>query len=982
MSKYVDLSKLIMKNSIFPQTMSIILGLSLMANLSWAQTEASSANKRAESYQQRTENSNNSLAGGIAMTNIGPAIMSGRVVDLDVNEEAPQNYYVAYASGGLWVTNNYGNSFEPLFDHESVMTIGDIAVDWKNDIIWLGSGESNSSRSSYSGDGMYKSTDGGKTWQHLGLNETHHIGRVIIHPTNPDVVWVAALGHLYSANPERGVYKTTDGGKTWKKTLFISSDAGAVDLILDPTNPDVLFTAAWERERKAWNFKGSGEGSGIYKSTDGGDNWQLVTTGDNGFPHDNGVGRIGLAISHQDPNKIFALMDNQNRREATDDEDFVVTKDKLRTISNADFLELDDKDINDYLDRYYYPNKYNAGKIKKGVKSAKIKPVDLVSYVEDANSLLFDTPVKGAEVYVSENGGATWEKAHEDYIDGLYSSYGYYFGVIRVAPYDDSKLYILGVPLLKSDDSGKNWESIGGGNMHADHQALWVSANTKGLLINGNDGGLNTSFDDGESWTKQNNISVGQFYSVNVDDAKNYNVYGGLQDNGVWTGPHTYEYSTSWQARGLYPYKGIYGGDGMQVVVDTRDNNTVYTGLQFGNYARVNKTTRATKGIKPKHELGDSPLRFNWQSPIHLSVHNQDVVYFGSNKFHRSLNQGNDWDITSADLTKGGKKGNVPYGTLTTIDESPLQFGLIYVGSDDGLVHVSKDGGNTWKNISAGLDTDHWVSRVEASNFNKERIYVALNGYRWDKFDAMLYKSDDGGNSWQKISADLPMEPINVIKEDPTNENLLYVGTDHGLYISLDRGKTFMIMDKKLPHVPVHDLVIQPTAGDLVIGTHGRSLYRVSVKELELLNEKVMAEPVHMFAVEDATYNARLGDVRFVKWYGFFESSVTVPVYAKDSGIAKLNVYSEDGTLLYAADKAVDKGINYLTYDLSIDADKVEGYTKELKKAKSDKADDLKKKDDDNFYLVQGDYKIEVSLNGDVVSTKFKVKEGRKRPGR
>ena len=461
-------------------------------------------------------------------------------------------------------------------------------------------------------------------------------------------------------------------------------------------------------------------------------------------------------------------------------------------------------------------------------------------------------------LYAEMGHGANWEKAHEDYIDGLYSSYGYYFGVIRVAPYDDSKVYIMGVPFLKSDDNGKNWESIGGQNMHSDHQALWVSGNTKGLLIGGNDGGLNTSFDDGKSWTKQNTIPVGQFYSVNVDNAKNYNVYGGLQDNGVWTGPHTYEYSTRWQGRGQYPYKGIYGGDGMQVVVDTRDNNTVYTGLQFGNYARINKKTGASSSIKPGHELGDSPLRFNWQSPIHLSKHNQDVVYFGSNKFHRSLNQGEDWDITSADLTKGGKKGNVPYGTLSSIDESPLQFGLIYVGSDDGLVHVSKDGGNTWKNISSGLIPDQWVSRVEASNFNKDRVYVALNGYRWDKFDAMIYKSDDGGTTWQRIGTDLPMDPVNVIKEDPFNENLLYVGTDHGLYISLDQGKTFMNMDNKLPHVPVHDLVIQQKAKDLVIGTHGRSIYRVNVKELEKLNEKIMAKPIHMFSVDDANLASSL----------------------------------------------------------------------------------------------------------------------------
>ncbi len=970
-----------MKNFLSYQTFVLSIILTFFTQLVLAQTTATPAGKRTEGYQQRTNNRQHSLAAGINMTNIGPTVMSGRVVDLDVNEEAPQNYYVAYASGGLWVTHNFGSTFEPLFDYEAVMTIGDIAVDWQNNTIWLGSGENNSSRSSYAGNGMYKSTDGGKTWQHLGLDETHHIGRVVLHPTNPDIVWVAALGHLYSANPERGVYKTTDGGKTWQQTLFVNADAGAVDLVIDPQNPDILYTAIWERERQAWNFKGSGPASGIYKSTDGGDTWQLITDGSNGFPHDAGVGRIGLTISQQDPNKIFAILDNQNRRDEKK-EAHVVTRDILKSIDQEAFLKITDKDLNDFLDRHNFPNKYNAADIKKDVKAGKIKPSDLVAYLEDANAMLFDTPVKGAEVYLSADGGKTWAKTHDGYIDDLYYSYGYYFGNIRVAPYDDNKLYIMGVPILKSTNGGKSWESINGDNVHSDHHALWVSNNTHGLLINGNDGGVNTSFDDGETWTKQNTNAVGQFYSVNVDNAKNYNVYGGLQDNGVWTGPHNYQYSTRWQSRGKYPYKGIYGGDGMQVVVDTRDNNTVYTGLQFGNYARVNKATGETKSIKPRHQLGERPLRFNWQSPIHLSVHNQDVVYFGSNKFHRSLNQGNDWDLTSADLTKGGRKGNVPYGTLTTIDESPLQFGLIYIGTDDGLVQVSKDGGYTWQDISAGLEPDQWVSRVEASNFARDRVYVALNGYRWDRFDAMVYRSDDGGKTWQRIGLNLPVEPVNVIKEDPVNQDLLYVGTDHGVYVSLDRGQTFMVFDKKLPHAPVHDLVIQPTAGDLVIGTHGRSLYRASVKELQQLDSKIRAKKVHLFAFDNPTYSPRWGNIRYSKWYGYFEPAMRVPVYVQEGGIGKLNVYAKNGTLLFSKDQSLNKGLNYLAYDLTLDADKLAGFTKELKKAKSDQLDELKKRDNDHFYLIQGDYTLEVLVNGDKATAKFKVKKARKRPGR
>jgi photosystem II stability/assembly factor-like uncharacterized protein len=965
------------------RNLCFLIGLtSLFAVLqAQAQTSPTSAEERAKGYTNRVAQAEESLAGGLTMTNIGPTIMSGRVVDIDVNEQATQNYYVAYASGGLWVTDNYGASFTPLFDYQPVMTIGDIAVDWKNKTVWLGSGEVNSSRSSYAGNGMYKSTDGGKTWQHLGLEETHHIGRVVLHPNNPEIAWVAALGHLYSPNPERGVYKTSDGGKTWEKTLFISNDAGVVDLVIDPTNPDILYAAGWERQRQAWNFKGNGKGSGIFKSTDGGQTWERITTGTNGFPFDAGVGRIGLDISRQNPNKIYALLDNQNRR-SVESQEYPVTKDVLRTISKADFLKLKDDELNDYMDRQGFPAKYNASKVKSGVKAGKIQPVDLVTYVEDANSLLFDTPVIGAEVYVSEDGGATWTKTHDEYIDGVYSSYGYYFGVIRVSPQDDNKIYILGVPLLKSDNGGKNFKNIDGDNMHGDHQALWVSASTAGLLINGNDGGINTSFDDGETWTKQNTIPVGQFYSVNVDHAKVYNVYGGLQDNGVWTGPSNYSYSNRWQGRGQYPFKGIYGGDGMQVVIDTRDNNTVYTGLQFGNYARINKHTGETKSIKPGHELGENPLRFNWQSPIHLSVHNQDVVYFGSNKFHRSLNQGDDWDLTSKDLTKGGKKGNVPYGTLTTIDESPRQFGFIYVGSDDGLVHLSKDGGYNWANISSGLPTDQWVSRVEASNFKKDRVYVSLNGYRWDKFEAMIYVSEDAGKSWNKIGADLPAEPVNVIKEDPFNENILYVGTDNGLYVSLDRGKSFMILDKKLPHVAVHDLVIQPEVRDLVIGTHGRSIYKVSVKELEKLTPELTGKAVHVFEPGKVRYSSRWGDIRYASWYGYFEPSTVIPVFIKNGGIGKLNIYSKAGTLLYSDDLTLDKGLNYLNYNMTIEPSKLAGFSKELKKAKKVQQEGLDKKDDDNFYLVPGEYKVEVSMGDQSASNQLQVESGRQRPSR
>ena len=960
---------------------SLLIFLLTVSSSSYSQNPTL-ANERAKGTEMRSKLTSNSYAGGLHFTNIGPTVMSGRVVDLDVNPADPKEFYVAYASGGLWHTSNFGNSYDPVFDQQSVMTIGDIAVDWTTKTIWLGSGESNSSRSSYAGNGIYKSDDGGKTWQHLGLNETHHIGRVVLHPADKNIAWVAAVGHLYSNNAERGVYKTSDGGKTWAKTLYVNDSTGAIDLTIDPSNPDILYAAMWERDRKAWNFKGNGASSGIYKSIDGGENWKLVTTGENGFPHDAGVGRIGLAISYQHHNKIFALLDNQNRREP-EETHFKITKEQLRTMSKETFLALENKDINDFLDRHNFPEKYNAVDIKADINSGKVKPKDLVDYLEDANSMLFDTPVKGAEVYVSIDGGESWNKTHPGYIEDTYYSYGYYFGNIRVSPLNDSKLYIMGVPILKSDDEGANWENINGFNVHVDHHALWVSDKQPVLLINGSDGGIHYSFDDGEHWVFANNNAVGQFYSVNVDKEKTYNVYGGLQDNGVWSAPNTYEYSDAWKQYGKYEYQSLMGGDGMQVEIDTRDNNTIITGYQFGNYYRVNKTTGESKYIQPVHTLGERPLRFNWQSPVQLSVHNQDILYMGSNKFHRSMNQGDDWETLSGDLTKGGKKGNVPYGTLTTISESPLRFGLIYIGTDDGLIQVTKDGGYSWEVVSEGLPQNQWVSRVESSNYKEGRVYATLNGYRWDNFKSMVYVSEDYGKNWKQIGADIPPEPVNVIKEDPTNEDLLYVGTDHAVYVSLDRGEHFMLLDTKLPKVAIHDLVVQKDAHDLVIGTHGRSLYKVNVEHLQQLDNNLMTGGAHIFDLSNERYSDRWGKTSsWNKWYGYNEPKIRVPVFVANAGMASIQLKTKKGTIVGEENIELVKGLNYVDLSLELKEKYLQGYTKELKKNKVEYGDMLKEKDNGKHYLLDGDYTISLSQEGETVSNSFQIEPPKENPER
>ncbi|MDX1943404.1 MAG: glycosyl hydrolase [Saprospiraceae bacterium] len=933
------------------------------------------ADARIKSFEQRKSLEKASLVNGIEFRNIGPTIMSGRVTDMDVSPSDPTHFYVAYASGGLWKTVNNGQSFTSLFDNEMVMTIGDIAVDWARNTIWIGTGEVNSSRSSYAGTGIYKSTNAGKTWQHLGLGESHHIGRIILHPTDPNIAWVAALGHLYSPNKERGIYKTTDGGKTWKQVLFVNENAGGIDLVMEPNNAKVLYAGMWERERRAWNFIEGGKGTGIYKSTDGGETWHLLTDAKSGFPNDEFAGRIGLSINKMGgKTTLYAAIDNYNPRPKEEPDPDVVTRDMLRTMSKDDFLKLPKYQIADYLQSNGFPRDYNADKIIGMVKKDEIKPIALVEYVEDANSLLLSSTVKGLEIYKSTDDGKTWKKTHEKPLDA-YSSYGYYFGMVHVSPSNPNKVYTYGVPIMRSDDGGKTWENINGDNVHSDHHALWINPKREGHLINGNDGGLNISYDDGKTWIKCNTPAVGQFYSVMVDDARPYNVYGGLQDNGVWMGPSNYQANTNWHDSGQYPYKSIGGGDGMMVQVDTRDNATVYTGSQFGNYLRLNTKTNERQRITPRQNFGERPLRWNWETPIWLSKHNQDILYMGSNKLHRSFNQGTDFAEISGDLTAGGRKGDVAFGTLTTIHESPLRFGLVYVGSDDGLVHMTPDGGNTWNNITAGLPKDMWISQVWASAHSEGTVYVSLNGYRWDDFTPYLYMSSDYGKTWSKLGTDLPLEPVNVVKEDPSSANILYVGTDHGLYVSFDKGKSFMQWSNGLPAVAVHDLAIQNRDKELVVGTHGRSIYAGNIKELQQLTDELMAKPLVVFEIERQRYNARWGFTGFGRT---FTPEVKIPMYVSSAGKATFTVQNESGTTMKTFEADLKKGLNYPIYDLTFDEKLLETYNKTLnEKIKPDeKPIRIKKADDGKCYLYGGNFKIIVEKGGEKKEAKLMIDAG------
>lgn len=946
---------------------NFLLSLTLLSSAYlFAQVSATDASKVVNALEQKQMMHETSILKNIPLVNIGPTIMSGRVVDVDVNPENPAEFYVGYASGGLWYTNNNGTSFSPVMDNSQTQNVGDIAVDWPSGTIWVGTGENNSSRSSYAGIGILKSTDKGKTWQHMGLSDSHHIGRILINHKNPDEVVVGATGHLYTPNEERGIYKTTDGGKTWQKTLFISNEAGIIDVACAPYNFNTMYAASWQKDRKAWDFKGNGNDSGIYKSSDGGSSWTKISTLESGFPTGEGVGRIGLAVFNEQT--VYAVHDSQFRRatsKSNTKKSKGLSKEDFKTMASEDFLKLDDKKLNTFLKSNGFQEKYRAANVKQLVRAGTAKPADLATYLEDANAMLFDTPVIGAEVYRSDDAGKTWKKQNENYIDDLFYSYGYYFAQIRVDPSDIDRIYLAGVPIIKSDDGGKTYKSINGDNVHADHHALWINPKMPGHLINGNDGGVNISYDDGEHWIKNNSPQVGQFYAINIDNQEPYHVYGGLQDNGVWAGAHNSQENSRWHQSGQYPWKMLLGGDGMQVQIDSRNHNVVYTGFQFGNYFRLHKENGERKYIQPKHELGETPYRFNWQTPILLSPHNQDILYIGGNKLHRSMNKGDNWEAISDDLTQGAKKGNVAYGTLTTISESPFKFGLIYTGSDDGLVQVTQNGGGSWTNTAANFPKNLWVSEVAASKHKKERVYATLNGYRNDDFSPYVYVSEDYGGTWKTLSNGIPASPVNALVEDPENENLLFVGTDNGLYASFDRGDSWQLFQNGMPNVAVHDLVIQPEAKHLLVGTHGRSIYKADIKHLQTMTPETMNKDLYVYNLENIRYSPRWGS-SWSSWGKPQTPGLDVSFYsgADDDYTAKIK--SADGTTVSETTIQGDKGINILSYDVAFSKAGKSAYLKKNKK-------ELKEAANGKTYLPKGKYSVELAGNGAKKTVKFEI---------
>ena len=903
-------------------------------------------------------NAQNSLFNQVKATNIGPTIMSGRVVDVAVNPKNTTEFYVAYASGGLWYTQNNGTSFLPVMDNAATINCGAVTVDWNSGTLWVGTGEINASRSSYAGVGVLTSSDKGKTWKNLGLIDSHHISKIWVNPSNLNEIVVAALGHLYTTNKERGIFKSSDGGKSWQQTLYVADDTGIVDLAVSKTNPNVMFAASWQKDRKGWHFDGDGEKSGIYKSEDGGNTWKLVTTKESGFPSNEGVGRIGLALFNE--KILYAVVDNQNKRPKA------VSKNKLTKLLATPgdaFQAIPNKALNQALKESGFSEKYRAENIKNWLENNNSSPA-LKSFL-DANKALFETEVIGCEVYKSEDGGTTWKKTNTNYIDDMYYTYGYYFANISVDAMDQNRLYIGGVPLLFSKDGGKTFEVISKENVHADHHVTWINPENQNHIINGNDGGINISYDNGAHWIKCNNEALGQLYAVNVDDQEKYNVYGGMQDNGVWFGPNDFQQNVAWHQEGKYPYQELIGGDGMQIQIDPRNPDVVFTGYQFGNYYRIHQKEGKVDFISPKPAKDEKPYRFNWQTPILLSSHNPDILYMGSNFLHRSMNQGKTWEKISGDLTNGGKEGNVAFGTITTLSESTLQFGLLYAGTDDGNIQVSKDGGVSWQLISGNLPQNLWVSRVVASAHKKERVYSTLNGYRNDNFESYVYVSEDSGAHWAPISSGVT-QAVNVLVEDTANGNILYVGTDNGLFISIDQGATWQNFSCGMPKVAIHDLKIQSRVKDLVVGTHGRAIYKVGISKIQELTTAILAKKIHVFSMSDRIKSERWGKKSYA-WEDANAPSQEIWFYSNLESTATISISNDQNRVIFQQNLELKKGLNSFLYPYEISKEVADKWNK------WDKNSAIKEAENKRYYMPVGKYIVTLNAETESTTTAFEI---------
>lgn len=922
------------------------------------------ASVQAAAYQKRLQLELASPFGQIMWRNVGPEIQSGRVVDIEKGGGA---LYIGFATGGLWKTTDGGITFAPIFDGYSSCGIGDFALSKDGRTIWMGTGENNSQRTSYAGTGVFKSTDAGQSWQYVGLPESQHIGRILIDPRNENTVYVGVTGHLYSQNPERGVYKTTDGGKTWTQALKLDDQTGIIDMAMDPRNPDVIYAAAWDRDRRAWDFRESGPGSGVYKTTNGGKTWALVDD----LPHGEDAGRIGIAYSESNPNRIYVYVDNHGKDKQWREEDEktpsgVLTPRRFLLLDEKTFPAMNKEVLQSFFDRYA-PDDLKLDDVIAKVKAGTMT-MEQVQEAISKRQKIFDPPVVQTEMIRSDDNGKTWKRTESGPLGG--NSY-YYFGNVIVNPKDPNDAFATGTILTRTRDGGKTWRQAAR-SAHVDFHSVWYDPADVRHIIVGCDGGAYETGDDGEHWRHLNNMPVGQATTVAVDNKSPYNIFVGLQDNGTMRGPSTYRPGIS----DLSDWQDVGGGDGAAIAVDPRDGGDVYyTGSQFGSEGGYNAKTKERWSVTPRGKRGDPALRFNWVSPIIISSFQPDILYFGAQKLFRSFDQGRHWDAISPDLTKDKPQGNVPYSTIKDISESPLSFGVIYVGCDDGNVQVTRDGGATWTLINTP-QPNKWVSRVVASKWDAGTVYCSQSGYREDDWAAYLWKSTDYGKTWTSIVANLPTETINVIREDPDHKEILYVGTDLGVFVSQDSGASWQTLQGGLPHIPVHDIAVQATAHDLVIGTHARSAWVLPLKYVYDLDADLRKTDLKLFEVKDMRRDRTWGyssGGRFGSPFGApANPTVRVDFWTKTRGDGFIRIKDKSGKVVKELPIHAVTGYNFETVELKI----ADGASGPIAPPKITKAEDVLLDPLDaarDKFLEAGDYTIEVTVGDKTTSQKWKL---------
>ncbi len=741
----------------------------------------------------------------LSYRNLGPYRIGAWVSDMAVPENPDQankyTWYVAQRAGGVWKTENNGNTFTCISDDLGTNSIGCIEIAPSNpNILWIGTGEAYSARSSYAGNGVYKSLDAGQTWTDMGLKDSHHINRILIHPTNPDIVYVAVMGHLFSANEERGVFKTINGGKDWEKILYIDDKTGFIDLVLNRSNPDQLFAASYDMSRTPWHFEAGGKKSRIYTTADGGKNWSVVG---GGLPEGE-IGRIGIDIHRANPNVIYTVIQNLN--------------------PNPDYKADPKAGFDEFTDHSY-------------------------------DALI------GGEVYKSTDGGKSWKNISPEGID-VSGKAAYSFNMIYADPLDPDIAYIIGAGMNYTMDGGKTWpkgwrDKNKFRSNFGDNRCFWIDPTDSRHIMLGSDGGIYSSWDGGLHMHHYYLIPAGEIYHVEVDDAEPYNIYLGLQDHETWKGP-----SNNWNGSiGLEDWVITGMWDGMYTQVDHENNRWLYFTTQFGKQHRVDQENGTRVSIEPKVEKGAPPYRYTWTTPLIISPHNSATIYTGAQCLLRSVNRGDTWEEISPDLTdnnpdKIAGEGHIMYCTVTTISESRLQPGLIWVGTDDGHVHMTKNSGNSWTETTeqlevAGAPKSLWVSRVLASQHSTSRAYVTKSGYRNDIFKPYVNKTEDSGKTWTSITKGLPDAPVSVIIEDQENENLLYAGTDVGVYVSFDQGTNWISLRQNMPVVPVRDLLVHSREKDLVVGTYGRGAWIMDVSCLSEISEDLLNQEIFLFDIKD-----------------------------------------------------------------------------------------------------------------------------------